>query len=125
MTKMTEQKVPLYQILWRGIRGRCPSCGQGKLFKSYLKQVQACEHCQHEWGHIRADDGPAWLTVLITGHVMAPFILHWLPGSSYPAWKIVAGISVPLVLLILLILPRAKGFFIGMIWRVGCSGAEK
>ncbi|KTD21354.1 DUF983 domain-containing protein [Legionella londiniensis] len=61
-------------VLWRGIRGRCPSCGHEKIFESYLKQGESCSNCQEDIGRFRADDGPAWLTILVIGHIVAPFI---------------------------------------------------
>ncbi len=58
-------KPPLWPELKRALCGRCPQCGMGKLYKSYLKQVDACSACGEELGSIRADDGPAWVTILI------------------------------------------------------------
>ena len=57
-------------IIIRGIKLRCPSCGEGKLFASYLKQVNNCTLCGESYRNIHADDGPAWLTILIVGHLL-------------------------------------------------------
>jgi uncharacterized protein (DUF983 family) len=127
---MTEPdiKVPRHDF-WltvvRALIGRCPNCGEGKLFASYLKPVEQCAVCGERFGHIRADDGPAWLTILIVGHMLAPILLTVVPGSSWPEW--VSMVVWPGFALImgLLILPRAKGLFIGIIWRSNCVGAEK
>ena len=101
----------------RGLCGRCPQCGDGKLFKGYLKPVSACAACDEQYGHIRADDGPAWLTILIVGHILVPLILEFERDSTWPLW-------VPMLLwpglalvLTLLILPLAKGLFITILWR--------
>lgn len=104
---------------------RCPNCGKGKLFSGYLKQVDQCASCGEKFGHIRADDGPAWLTILIVGHILAPFILMVLPGITWPDWAITLAITGLMLTLTFLILPRAKGVFIALIWRSGCTGAEK
>ena len=61
---------PTKQAMIRGFLQRCPNCGKGHLFRAYLKQVDSCADCGEPFGHIRADDGPAWLTILITGHVV-------------------------------------------------------
>lgn len=116
---------PLGFVLACGAFGRCPRCGHGKLFKSYLKQVEQCGACGENLGHIRADDGPAWLTILLTGHILAPLILAFEPNTNWPQW--VSMIVWPLTALILamLTLPRSKGIFIGLIWRAGCIGSEK
>lgn len=50
---------PTGQAMWRGTRGLCPSCGQGKMFRGYLKVSDHCPNCDEELHHQRADDGPA------------------------------------------------------------------
>ncbi len=53
----------------RAATGKCPNCGKGTLYKSYLKQVDRCSICSESYGQIRADDGPPWLTILLVGHI--------------------------------------------------------
>lgn len=116
-----ETKTPEKPLFWpqakRALRGRCPSCGTGKLFKSYLKQIEACASCAEPYGHIRADDGPAWLTILVVGHIIVPLVVEFERDSTWPMW-------VPMVLwpglalvLSLALLPLAKGLFITILWR--------
>ena len=109
----------------RGLIGRCPHCGKGRLFRRYLKPVSNCSYCQEAYGHIRADDGPAWLTIVVVGHILAPILLVTVPNSSWPDW--VSMLVWPLLafLIALIILPRAKGLFISLIWRTNCIGAER
>lgn len=103
--------------LWRGFRGRCPNCGEGHLFRSYLK-VGSCAKCAHANGVYKSDDGPAYFTVLIVGHALiapllfAEFILTW------PVlWSL--GLILPLLVgTILLLLPRVKGAFVGLQWAI-------
>ena len=108
----------------RALVGRCPYCGRGKLFRSYLKQVDHCAACGEAWGHIRADDAPPWLTILVVGHVLVP------PAVAVEAWHMAPGwVSMTLwpclaVILSLLILPRAKGLFIAAIWSARAPGSE-
>ncbi len=111
-------------VIMRGVSGRCPNCGQGRLFKSYLKQVETCAACNEELGSIRTDDGPAWLTIILVGHILAPFLLFVLPKVTWPDWEIMAVIMTLMLLLVFTILPRAKGAFIGMIWRSDCIGGK-
>lgn len=115
----------LTQALIRGICGRCPNCGKGNLFESYLKQIQYCAYCNHEWGHIRADDGPAWLTVLIVAHLLAPFLFFVLSKEDWPDWQVMTVTTTYILVLMFIILPRAKGLFISLIWKFGCIGSEK
>ncbi len=112
-------------VTLRGLIGRCPHCGEGQLFARYLKPVELCAVCHEPLGHIRADDGPAWLTILIVGHVLAPILLIVVPDSTWPDWVSMTVWPVFALLLGLIVLPRAKGIFIANIWRTGCLGSEK
>jgi uncharacterized protein (DUF983 family) len=108
----------------RGFRQRCPNCGAGGLFRRYLKPVACCARCGESYGHIRADDFPPYLTILVVGHLIVPFILiaeqRGVPGLVQVAvWPALA------LALTLLLLPRCKGAIIGLMWSLGLSGAER
>ncbi len=122
---MEVKKKNLWSSIGRAVLGHCPNCGQGRLFKSYLKQVDSCQYCSEEFGHIRADDGPAWLTIVLVGHIMAPFIVMYAIDSAWPVWLSVTVWSAFAVTLMLVLLPRSKGLFIAIIWRMQCSGGDK
>ena len=62
------------QALWRGFRGRCPACGEGRMFRAFLKVADECPHCGEELHHHRADDFPAYLVIVIVGHILVPII---------------------------------------------------
>jgi len=111
-------------IALRALRCRCPACGEGPLLAGYTRQVEHCASCGERFGHIRADDGPAWLTILIVGHVVVSFILAVEPNVDWPQWlstTVWLGVAVAATLFFL---PRAKCFFIGAIWRTGAPGSE-
>lgn len=122
---LTPVKKPFWPTVSRATRGRCPSCGEGKLFRSYLKPVASCSSCNEALGHIRADDGPAWLTIVIVSHILAPVVLAIMPGNNWPVIGILAALLIPATALMLAMLPLAKGLFIGCIWRAGCTGSEE
>ncbi|ROP91033.1 uncharacterized protein (DUF983 family) [Stella humosa] len=100
----------------RALRGRCPNCGQGRLFATYLRQVDRCAVCGEAWGELRADDAPPWLTILIVGHLVAPLALALVRYGSMPDWAITALLVTVSLALCLLVLPRAKGLFLAAIW---------
>jgi len=102
--------------IWRGVKGECPKCGDAKLFRAYLKQVDECPSCGHDWINVHADDGPAWATMLIVGHLLAPFFHFLIFKSSLPNWAPATILCVLAIVLCLTILPRTKGGFIGLIW---------
>ena len=70
-----EETTSLYRAMWRGFRCRCPNCGKGRLFGKYLKVADHCEECGEEFHHHRADDFPAYLVIIVVGHVIVPLIL--------------------------------------------------
>jgi uncharacterized protein (DUF983 family) len=105
--------------------GRCPKCGEGKLFRAYLKPVDACSACAEPYGHIRADDGPTWLTILVVGHVVVPITVALALYTDISDMALLAICSLSIFGLTLALLPRAKGMFIAGIWRSGCVGSEK
>ena len=100
----------------RGLKGRCPNCGQGALFHGYIRQVESCSHCSADLGQYRADDGPSWLSVLLTGPVAMPVTLILLTQTGLPAWIATALAMLFATLTVLILLPRMKGFFISVLW---------
>ena len=104
------------QAMLRGGRQTCPNCGSGPMMKSYLKVRDRCTVCEEELSHHRADDGPAYLTILIVGKLMAP-ILIWVYTNFTPDPLVVATtLSVACVALCLYLLPRLKGAIVGLQW---------
>jgi uncharacterized protein (DUF983 family) len=107
----------------RGLMQRCPRCGRGRLLRAYLKPVEACSDCGETFGHMRADDFPPYLTILIVGHVVVPLALlahQWgLPAS------VAVVLWVPTALALTLLLPRCKGAIIGLMWSLGMTGNER
>ena len=65
----------LGRAMWRGFRGRCPNCGQGRMFRAFLKVADSCKNCGEDLHHHRADDAPAYFVILIVGHVVVPLAL--------------------------------------------------
>ena len=104
---------------WRGLRMTCPNCEEAGLFRAYLKQVESCPSCGAEWGEIRADDGPAWATMLVVGHVLAAVFHIFIFRLGLSTWGAIAGLCAIAVVMSLWLLPRMKGLFIGFIWASG------
>ncbi|MEP3635635.1 MAG: DUF983 domain-containing protein [Paracoccaceae bacterium] len=113
---------PLKRALFNGWRRRCPKCGQGPLLRGYLKVRDDCPVCRQEFHHHRADDGPAYLTILLVGHLIIP-VLHY----SFVTWRpeplvLFTIFAVGSVALSLYLLPRLKGAVIGFQWARGMHG---
>lgn len=120
----TEPDAPrdLRAALLRGWRRRCPACGEGALLAGYLDVVPACAVCGNELHHHRADDGPAWATIIITGHIMAPLMLIVFELFRPKGWQMALGFSLVFVSLSLWLLPRLKGVFVGVQWAKRMHG---
>ncbi len=102
--------------LKRGWRRKCPNCGTGPLFTGYLKVRDHCPVCKQDLSHQRADDGPAYLTILIVGHLLAPLLhiafVHWRPDPLI----LFTVFAVGCVALSLYLLPRLKGCVVAFQW---------
>ena len=108
----------------RGFAHRCPNCGEGKLYRRYLKVESFCGACDHELAAYPADDGPAYFTILIVGHlIVAPLLLFPIIWQA-PALVVLPLTLIPLTILTLVLLPRIKGAFIGVLWALGMRRAE-
>jgi uncharacterized protein (DUF983 family) len=107
---------PLWPALRRGWRCRCPNCGNGALMKGYLTVTPVCGVCREPLYHHRADDGPAYLAILIVGHLMAPSLFF-----VYETWRpepltLFTIFAVGCVGLSLYLLPRLKGAIVAFQW---------
>ncbi len=111
-----EDDRPLGPALRRGWRRRCPACGGGPLLRGYLGLRESCPVCGEALHHARADDGPAYLTILIVGHVMAPVLLWVFTAFRPDPLAMAAGFSVAAVALSLWLLPRLKGALVALQW---------
>ncbi|MDI3469201.1 MAG: ZINC-FINGER PROTEIN [Pseudolabrys sp.] len=123
---MTLDKLPrnLPQAMWRGVRCRCPACGEGKLFRAFLKVADECPSCGEPFHHHRADDFPAYLVIVIAGHIVVPLILM-VETDFHPAYWIHLALWLPLTLgLCLGLLQPVKGAVVAMQWFLGMHGFE-
>ena len=107
---------PLLPAMLRGLSGRCPHCGEGRLYYRYLKINHDCPACGHELDRYPADDGPAYFTILLVGHlVVAPLLIFPFIWQA-PVAILIPSILVPLTALTLLLLPRIKGAVVGLLY---------
>jgi uncharacterized protein (DUF983 family) len=109
--------------LRNGLRQRCPSCGEGKLFRSYLKVNETCPACGEALHHHRADDVPAYLTILIVVHVIG-VALPLVFGYTDPLTLAVVLCAAATVLM-LLMLPRMKGVTVAYQWATRMHGFDR
>ena len=100
----------------RGLFMRCPHCGKGKLFSSYLKVVDRCSTCGEELFHHQADDAPPYFTMLIVGHIVIGSVLA-VEVAWHPQLWVHLVLWLPITVgLSLWLLPRVKGAIVGLQW---------
>lgn len=128
MTDITNAPIDereLRPALMKGWRCKCPNCGSGPLFNGYLKVRDTCTVCREDLSHQRADDGPAYLTILIVGHLLAPLLMFvfetWRPSPMV----MIEIFGIGTVVLSLYLLPRLKGAMIGYQWARRMHGFAK
>ena len=110
------------KAMLRGLRLRCPSCGEGKVLSGYLKVKDTCDCCGQELHHASVDDGPAYFTLLVVVAVVFPmFGVIYSFFEPEPIWVAVSMVVLATVLA-LVILPRIKGLFIGLQWSKKLHG---
>lgn len=113
------------EAIVRGVLGRCPRCNEARLFSRFLKPVAHCPHCAQDWTHQQADDFPAYVSIFLTGHIMAPVIIALVQETAL-SLAALAAIIVPLMLvLIITFLQPAKGAIVALQWWFGMHGFQK
>jgi uncharacterized protein (DUF983 family) len=109
----------------RGLRNRCPRCGQAKLFLRFLKPHRHCPDCRQDWSHQCADDFPAYVSIFMTGHVMAPLIIGLSSDTELSVTAMMAVVMPTALALVVSLLQPAKGGIIALQWWFGIHGFMK
>lgn len=113
---------PLAASIMRGLRGRCPACGEGKLFRAFLKPVDHCANCGEALHHQRADDLPPYLSIFIVGHIVVGGYMFGERIVDLNSWQHLAfWVPVTLILTLLMMQPL-KGGVIGLQWALRMHG---
>ena len=114
----------LRPALLRGWRRRCPNCGGGPMMSGYLKVRHGCASCGEELYHHRADDLPAWATILIVGHVLAFGLVSVESNFAPPLWVHWSIWPVVTLGLSMWLLPRIKGMVVAFQWSRRMHGFD-
>lgn len=100
-----------------GARGRCPRCGEGRLFAGAVRFAPRCERCGLDLTAFNVDDGPAPFLILIVGALCVGGVL-WLQFSFAPPWWAHLMIWPPIVITVTIGLLRvAKGALLALEYR--------
>lgn len=120
---MARDGINLGTALLRGFQRKCPCCGQAPAFRGYLKVVDVCRNCQTPLSLYPTDDGPAYLTILLIGHLIVA------PALMFPAAWENPQVTVPILvgaigIFTLIALPFVKGFFLALLWYLRLKQAR-
>jgi uncharacterized protein (DUF983 family) len=117
-----QQPVPLATAIGRAFKMKCPHCGTGDLFSRFLKIADHCASCGEEFHHHRADDFPAYLVIVVVGHIIVPAILAVEVAYAPPTWvQLVVWLPLTLISSLALLQPT-KGAIVGLQWQAGMHG---
>ena len=119
------EKRDLWSAMKRGFRCRCPRCGEGKLFRAFLKTANNCSVCGLDFTPHRADDLPAYLVIVIVGHIVVPLALSIETNFSPPVWLQLATYLPLTLVLSLLLLQPVKGAVVGLQWALRMHGFDE
>lgn len=111
--------------LWRGFRGRCPRCGEGRLFGRFLKVRPACESCGLELHHHRADDFPPYIVMFVVGHLLGYGVyVSEIRFEGIPIWLHLAVWPTLAVVLSVGLIQPVKGAVVALQYALGMHGFE-
>lgn len=82
-----------------GLHGRCPRCGEGRLFSGFLTLAPACSNCGLDYAFSDAGDGPAVFVMLIVGFIVA-FLALYVEFTFQPPFWLHAVLWVPLIVIL-------------------------
>ena len=95
-----------------GIRGRCPRCGEGRLFAGFLRLAPRCNVCGLDYSFADPADGPAFFVMMTMAFPVTAFGI-WVELSDEPPVWVHLVTTLPLLLLACIpILRPIKGILV-------------
>ncbi|MEI5677695.1 MULTISPECIES: DUF983 domain-containing protein [unclassified Mesorhizobium] len=120
MTQPTHEDQALWppvEPIAAGLKGRCPRCGEGRLFSSFLTVAPRCDTCRLDYSFADAGDGPAVFVILIIGFIVVGSAL-WMEVTYNPPLWLHFLLWIPLtIILSLTALRLIKGVLITLQYR--------
>lgn len=115
----------IWQAMARAIRFTCPRCGGGRLFRKWLKPADHCGCCGLDFTPQQADDFPAYVAIILTGHLIAPIIIYLAAETALSTAAIFTILMSGSIAMMLAMLQPAKGAIIAAQWWNGMHGFRK
>ena len=104
--------------IWKaGLAGRCPRCGEGRLFRSFLGLEDRCDSCGLPLSQLNAADGPAFFAMSVVG-ILVGFAALFVEVIYSPAVWVHLLIWFPTIAVLCLALLRPiKGVMVALTYR--------
>jgi uncharacterized protein (DUF983 family) len=113
------------EAMKKGFFGRCPNCGEGRMFRAFLKVADQCPVCGEPFHHHRADDFPAYIVIVLVGHIAVPLVLAVETAWAWPTWLHMMVWPATIAILALALLQPVKGAIVALQWVLGMHGFEE
>ena len=118
-------KRPLARSMMRGFACKCPSCGEASVFSGTLTIKTICEVCKVDLSHHQADDLPAYLNILIVGHVVIGFMLFMTRYNLMGMWATTFTTAGLCIFVSVLLMRPLKGMILGSQWALRMHGFDE
>ena len=100
-----------------GLAGRCPRCGQGRLFNGFIAVAPSCQVCGQDFAFADSGYGPAIFVMLLAGFLIVGLALLVEVAYEPPYWLYLV-VFLPLTLIVCLgMLRPLKGVLIALQYR--------
>lgn len=120
-TELARPARRVWPALLRGLRCRCPNCGEGRLYPGFIEQVETCDKCGEPLGRYNVGLLLPFVVIMIVAHVLIGVMLSMEVGGRNSTGTYLT-VLVPLSVIIpLAVLPSTKGALIGILWARGLS----
>ncbi len=104
-------------LIETALRCRCPRCGRGRVYDSYLKVTERCSDCGLALASNDTADGPAVFLLFIVGGIALP-LAFWIDAIfGLSSWAFLAISAVLIIGMTLALLPPAKALVLGLQYR--------
>lgn len=104
-------------MLLRGLRLRCPRCGQGHSMKTFFELRETCPVCEVRFERQPGEGTGAMIILLSTLPliIILLFFLIYFIGVTIPLIPLTLGLSVLLIVLLLVLYRHARSLWLGVI----------
>ncbi|VAW02691.1 hypothetical protein MNBD_ALPHA08-1795 [hydrothermal vent metagenome] len=104
-----------------GLKGKCPRCGRGNLFKGFLSVADNCSSCGLDFEFADAGDGATWFVMFVSSAVTLGAVL-WVEFTFQPAYWVHALVAIPLAIgMPLLLLRPGKAILINQQYKTNAA----